>query len=88
VGVKIGRLVQRLADVYLEPGGFTHAWDLCSPEAVLTGAGGRMTDLSGRPLVYDRDHPANRRGVVATNGACHGHVITAISPVVHAAQLL
>ena len=88
VGLKIARLAQRRADVYLEPSGLTNTWDLCGPEAVLRGASGRLTDLAGLPLVYRPSDHKNRRGVVATNGACHDRVINAIAPVAHATGLV
>ncbi len=80
VGVKIGLLAGGDADLYLEPSAATSAWDTCGPEAVLRGAGGRLTDLGGEPLVYGGQDLRNRRGLVATNGACHDQVIAAIRP--------
>ena len=87
VGLKIGLLATRDADVYLHPSGFTNAWDTCGAEAVLRGAGGRLTDLEGRPLVYGGQDLRNRRGLVATNGVCHEAVVAAIAPVVREAKL-
>jgi 3'(2'), 5'-bisphosphate nucleotidase len=80
VGVKIGLLAGGDADLYLEPSSVTSAWDACGPEAVLRGAGGRMTDLVGAPLVYGGHDLRNQRGLVATNGVCHDQVIAAIRP--------
>lgn len=88
VGVKIALLATRQADVYLEPSGVTSAWDICAPEAVLRGAGGRVTDLAGDPLVYAARNVRNRRGLVATNRACHDDVVAAIAPVVREAKLI
>ena len=39
------------------------------------GAGGRMTDVDGKPLVYDQPDLYNRRGLVASNGPLHDFVI-------------
>jgi len=80
VGLKIGLIARRHADVYLELSSVTSAWDACGPEAVLRGAGGRMSDLVGAPLVYGGHDLRNRRGLIATNGACHDQVIAAIRP--------
>lgn len=44
-------------------------WDLCSPEAVLTGMGGRITDMFGEEIaMYGADAPprSNERGYLAT----------------------
>ncbi len=82
VGIKVGLLVTQQADIYLEPSGMTKAWDSCAPEAILRAAGGRMTDLLGTPLRYSQRDVENRQGLVATNGACHDTVISAIASMV------
>ncbi len=88
VGLKVGLIAAQEADFYVEPSEFTKAWDSCGPEAILRGAGGRMTDLTGRPLVYGGQDLRNRAGLVATNGVCHDRVIAAIAPLVRDAKLI
>jgi histidinol-phosphatase len=56
-----------LADVALARGG--HAWDYAAPRILVEEAGGRFTDLAGRPRL-DADV------AVATNGALHDEVLT------------
>jgi 3'(2'), 5'-bisphosphate nucleotidase len=82
VGLKVGVLGTRQADVYIDPSSFTHSWDSCAPDAILHGAGGRLTDVTGAPLHYSPRDLRNRRGLVATNGACHEFVINGIAPIV------
>ena len=82
VGLKIGLVSDGDRDLYVYTGGRTKIWDTCGPEAILLGAGGRMTDLDGNPLVYDRPELYNRRGIVASNGPLHDYVITALAPYV------
>jgi 3'(2'), 5'-bisphosphate nucleotidase len=82
VGIKVGLLGTQQADIYLEPSGMTKAWDSCAPEAILRAAGGRMTDLLGTPLRYSQRDVQNRQGLVATNGACHDTVISAIASMI------
>ena len=81
VGLKIGLIAAGKADIYVEPAPYTSVWDACAPEAILRGAGGRFTDLSGQPMFYNPMSLKNTRGIVGTNGACHDHVIQSISPV-------
>ena len=81
VGLKIGSIARRNADVYLEPGPFTSLWDACAPEAIIRGAGGRFTNIYGEPILYGHDTLKNTKGLVATNGACHDHVIQSISSI-------
>ena len=80
VGLKIGLVAEAARDLYVYTGGRTKIWDTCGPEAILHGAGGRMTDLDGRPLVYDLPDLYNRRGIVASNGPLHDFVIATLAP--------
>lgn len=65
VGVKCARIASNQADVYVHPVSFINEWDTCAPEAVLTGAGGRVTDCGGNPLTYGKPDPRQRRGIFA-----------------------
>jgi 3'(2'), 5'-bisphosphate nucleotidase len=82
VGIKVGLLVERQADLYIHLSGKTKQWDTCAPEAVLAEAGGRMTDLRGDPLFYNTPDVYNHRGLVASNGAAHDLVIKRLRPLV------
>ena len=79
VGMKVALVCQGERDLYLYPGEQTKLWDTCGPEAILTAAGGRMSDMDGRPLVYTKADLNNRSGVVASNGPLHDHVIQALA---------
>jgi 3'(2'), 5'-bisphosphate nucleotidase len=80
VGVKVGLLVERQCDLYIHLSGRTKQWDTCAPEAVLAGAGGRVTDLWGGPLRYNTPDVWNRNGLVCSNGAAHDEVIRRLRP--------
>lgn len=80
VGVKIGLIAERDADLYLHLSPSTKQWDTCGPEIVLTEAGGKLTDLFGKPLQYNALRIDNRNGVVATNGVAHEIVIENLRP--------
>ena len=80
VGVKIGLIAERQADLYLHLSPSTKQWDTCGPEAILVAAGGRLTDLFGQPLRYNGVRVDNRNGIVATNGAAHEMVIENLRP--------
>lgn len=80
VGVKIGLIAEQQADLYLHLSPSTKQWDTCAPEIVLTEAGGRLTDLFGRPLRYNALRIDNQNGVVATNGVAHEMVIENLQP--------
>ena len=80
VGIKVGLLVERQADLYIHLSPKTKQWDTCAPEAVLTEAGGRMTDVFGEPMRYNTPDVLNRNGLVASNGAAHEQVIARLGP--------
>jgi 3'(2'), 5'-bisphosphate nucleotidase len=79
VGVKLCLIAAGVRDLYLNPQAKTKAWDTCAPEAILTRAGGRLTDLYGAPIEY-RGELAHRRGLVASNGRLHDEVVQKLAP--------
>jgi 3'-phosphoadenosine 5'-phosphosulfate (PAPS) 3'-phosphatase len=40
-------------------------WDTCAPEAILTAAGGTVTDCRGEPLRYNKPDPRQPHGIMA-----------------------
>ncbi len=73
VGVKLCLIAMGVRDLYVNPSAKTKAWDTCAPEAILLGAGGRLTDLFGVAIPYDV--LPQKRGLVASNGAIHDEVV-------------
>lgn len=80
VGVKVGLIIERQCDLYIHTSPHTKQWDTCAPEAVLSEAGGRMTDLFGGPMRYNVPDVQNHNGLVASNGAAHASIIEQLSP--------
>ncbi len=80
VGIKVGLMVERQADLYIHLSPKTKQWDTCAPEAVLAEAGGRMTDVFGGPMLYNTADVLNRNGLVASNGAAHEAVVERLRP--------
>ena len=78
VGLKMARLAQGEADLYVSLSTQTHEWDACGPEAILRAAGGTVTDLDGMPLRYNKEHTPTPRGIVASNGPLHGGCLEAV----------
>lgn len=51
-------------------------WDQAAGSIILEEAGGRLTDLSGRPLDFTQGRTLkNNRGILATNGLLHEKVL-------------
>ena len=78
VGVKLSLIAMGVRDLYVNPWPKTKVWDTCAPEAILTAAGGRLTDLFGGPVDYAELRQA--RGLVASNGRVHDEVIAKLAP--------
>ncbi len=87
VGLKCGLIARGDAELYLHPGPGIKEWDTCAPEAILIGAGGRMTDCWGRALVYNQRDVARHGGIVASNGRSHSRIISLTIPVLAAAGI-
>ena len=49
-------------------------------EIILHEAGGRLTDLFGRPITYNKADVQNRNGIVASNGLAHTTIIESLHP--------
>lgn len=67
VGLKVGLLAERKADLYVHLSNKTSAWDACAPDAILRAAGGIFVDLAGRSLEYTGSELKNKRGILACN---------------------
>lgn len=67
VGLKVGLICEREADLYVHLSRHSSAWDACAPDAILRAAGGRFTDLGGEPFVYGGEDLENKRGILACN---------------------
>ena len=80
VGIKVGLLAEQQCDLYIHLSPRTKQWDTCAPQLILTEAGGRLTDLFGRPLNYNVRDVNNRNGLVASNGAAHELIIETLAP--------
>ena len=59
-----------VADVALSGGG--HAWDYAAPKLIVEEAGGRFSDLAGRPRIDSRD-------AMVTNGRLHDEVLAVVA---------
>jgi 3'(2'), 5'-bisphosphate nucleotidase len=79
VGLKVAMVAEGSRDLYVYPGSRTKIWDSCAPDAIISAAGGRLTDTYGDPLIYDQPDLYNRRGLVASNGRLHDLVVGTIA---------
>ena len=85
VGLKVGQIARQIADLYIHPSPGCKEWDLCAPEAVLTAAGGLMTDCWGNPLIYNKRDVRAHNGLIASNGQVHEQIMTTVAEIVEQA---
>jgi len=52
--IKICRIAEGAADIYIRTSGIND-WDLAAGHAIIEGAGGHITTLDGKPLVYNTE---------------------------------
>ncbi len=78
VGVKLSLIAMGVRDLYISPATKTKIWDTCAPEAILTAAGGRLSDLFGTAIDYAELR--HSRGLVASNGHVHDEVVGKLGP--------
>jgi len=75
VGLKVGLIARREADLYIHLSPRTKFWDSCAPQIILEESGGKMTDLFGAPIRYDLHDVQNHNGILASNGATHEKIV-------------
>jgi 3'(2'), 5'-bisphosphate nucleotidase len=79
VGLKLGLIARGERDLYVNPGGHSKLWDSCGPEAILTEAGGTLTDTRGRLLPYRGQDLGNMNGLIASNTLLHQEVVARLA---------
>lgn len=71
-GVKTLQVVCRKAEIYLNTARRqSKEWDTLAPHAVLNEAGGRMTNLEGQEITYNKEDYYVEMGTIASNKALH-----------------
>jgi 3'-phosphoadenosine 5'-phosphosulfate (PAPS) 3'-phosphatase len=82
-GVKLAMVARGAAEIYAHPTLGTKLWDSAAPQVVLHASGGRLTDMRGQPLVYDKAVVDNRFGLLASYCAAeHDALVEQLRPLV------
>jgi 3'(2'), 5'-bisphosphate nucleotidase len=81
VGLKCGAIATGTCELYIHPSSKVSLWDSCAPAAILTAAGGTMTDLRGEALDYKSVHVGHPHGLLASHGRLHEQIVAAIKEV-------
>ena len=70
---KMARVAAGVGDAFISRGPKSE-WDVCGAHIVVTEAGGRVSDLKGRPLRYNRPDP-RLHGIVASSAALADRIL-------------
>ena len=70
---KLAKIAAGEGDVFLSRGPKSE-WDVCAGALLIEEAGGRTSDLEGRPLRYNNADPYVH-GILASNGRLHDYVL-------------
>jgi 3'(2'), 5'-bisphosphate nucleotidase len=80
-GLKGAEVAQGAADLYVDAGGGLKRWDACAVDALVTAAGGRVSDIAGAAIDYRGESMACARGLVASNGVLHDAILSRLAAV-------
>ena len=70
-GLKGAAIAHGAADAYIAPQYAGMRWDACASDALVTAAGGILTNAWGEPFDYRGAVLDNDRGILASNGRFH-----------------
>jgi 3'(2'), 5'-bisphosphate nucleotidase len=66
-------------EAYVAPGYAGKRWDACAADALVTAAGGVLTDTYGDPIDYRASSLSNNRGLLASNGRVHEALVQGLA---------
>lgn len=74
------QLLEGVASIYVFASNGCKKWDTCAPEAILTAAGGKLTDVLGNFYKYGASESRpNKTGVLAAvNNDLHNYALNRI----------
>lgn len=79
VGLKVGLLARGECDLYLATT-VSKEWDTCAPDAILREAGGKLSNLCGEELRYNKPDITACTGLIGSNALAHGQIVRALAP--------
>jgi 3'(2'), 5'-bisphosphate nucleotidase len=73
-GLKMVKIAEGRAHVYINSSDKTDEWDIAAGEIILKEAGGKLTDNNGEKFDYNKENTTNEDGFIASNGAIHNKI--------------
>lgn len=78
-GLKATAVARGAADAYVAPHYAGMRWDACASDAIVTAAGGKLTNVEGEYFDYRTEELGNDRGIIASNGKFHDLILQKLS---------
>jgi 3'-phosphoadenosine 5'-phosphosulfate (PAPS) 3'-phosphatase len=79
-GLKGAQVAQGDAEAYVSTGRGLKQWDVCAVDALVTAAGGRVSDVGGVRIDYRAKSLVCERGLVVSNGLTHEAILARLRP--------
>jgi 3'(2'), 5'-bisphosphate nucleotidase len=76
-GIKMALVARGEVDLYVNNYSAFHDWDICAGDVLVSEAGGRVTELTGRPIRYGTEGAWQRGGMLASNAVLHDAALAA-----------
>ena len=73
--LKVGKISSGSADVYLTTTDKMKEWDTCASYRIILEAGGKMTDMLGNDLSYNKKNVNHKNGILVTNSLVHDKIV-------------
>ena len=77
--LKVTEIASGDAEIYLTTTNKMKQWDTCASNCIISEAGGKMTDISGKEFSYNTDAVHHENGILVTNGLIHQDALDVIS---------
>jgi 3'(2'), 5'-bisphosphate nucleotidase len=78
-GLKGSLVAAAEVEAYVAPGYAGQRWDACAADALVTAAGGVLTDTHGDRIDYRAESLRNERGLVVSNGHVHEALLQSLA---------
>ena len=77
--LKVTEIASGDAEIYLTTTNKMKQWDTCASNCIISEAGGKMTDISGKEMIYNTESVNHENGILVTNGLIHQDALDAVS---------
>lgn len=73
--LKVSKISSGEAEIYFTMTDRMKEWDTCASYCIINEAGGKMTDMLGDDLTYNKEQLNHQNGILVTNGLVHEKIV-------------